>query len=351
MRSGSTGHPGDVRGRRVQLPARADRGGRARRRGGRRGRGGGLPGARRAGTAPRRRHEHRGQRGKHRGAAGLHPAHERRPGDRPGGPHRPGAARRGVGRAARRGRAARPDLRTRPVHPRPLHARRDDRQQLLRRAFGGLGQDRRQRAVPGRADLPRRADHRRRRRSPVPGRSRSGCVRCATSSRETSAPACRSSPAGCPATTWTQLLPGERVRPGEGAGRHRGQLRDGAGGHRRAGAVAGGAGAGRARLPRRVRSRGGRTGGARARAAGHRGDGLPADRRPARRRPARRQRRGRAARRPGLAVRGDRRGRRRRGGGSGQGGDRGSAPSSARVHRAGASSGRCGGSGRTAPGW
>ena len=45
----------------------------------------------------------------------------------------------------RRGRAARPALRPGPVHPRPLHDRRDDRQQRLRLARAGLRPDRRQR--------------------------------------------------------------------------------------------------------------------------------------------------------------------------------------------------------------
>ena len=57
-----------------------------------------------------------------------------RPRDRPRAPQlarvQPGLRAR---RPARRGRAARPDLRPRPVDPQPLHARRDDRQQLLRR--------------------------------------------------------------------------------------------------------------------------------------------------------------------------------------------------------------------------
>ena len=79
--------------------------------------------------------------------------------DRPRGPHRPRPARRGAGRAARRRPPARPDVRPRPVHPQPLHARRDDRQQRLRVALGGLGQDRRQRAHARRPHLPGRPAH------------------------------------------------------------------------------------------------------------------------------------------------------------------------------------------------
>ena len=47
-------------------------------------------------------------------------------------------ARRRARRAPARGRAARPALRTRPVHAHPLHDRRDDRQQRLRLAGPGL---------------------------------------------------------------------------------------------------------------------------------------------------------------------------------------------------------------------
>ena len=55
-----------------------------------------------------------------------------------------------------RGRGARPDLRPRPGDARPVHARRDDRQQLLRRALAVMrGQDRRQRRRAGRPDLRR----------------------------------------------------------------------------------------------------------------------------------------------------------------------------------------------------
>ena len=55
------------------------------------------------------------------------------------------AARRRARRPAACGRAARAAVRPRPVHPHPLHDRRDDRQQRLRLAGAGLRPDRRQR--------------------------------------------------------------------------------------------------------------------------------------------------------------------------------------------------------------
>ena len=99
-------------------------------------------------VSPRRRHQPRRpvlqRRGRHR----LVEVPEPHPRDRPRA-----AAARGWSpacvldelRDARR--AARPDLRARPGHPQPLHPRRHDRQQLLRRPLGdGAGSDdRRQR--------------------------------------------------------------------------------------------------------------------------------------------------------------------------------------------------------------
>ena len=57
---------------------------------------------------------------------------------------------------------ASPDLRSRSRHPRPLHARRHDRQQLLRRPLDHGRQDRRQHRVARNPDL-RRHPHARRR--------------------------------------------------------------------------------------------------------------------------------------------------------------------------------------------
>ena len=68
-----------------------------------------------------------------------------------------------------------PALRPRPLHPQPLHHRRDDRQQRLRAAGARLRPDRGQRRRPRRADRQRRADparrHRERRRLRQPHRA------------------------------------------------------------------------------------------------------------------------------------------------------------------------------------
>ena len=64
----------------------------------------------------------------------------------------PGIVLDDLNRAARR---LRPDVRARAVHPQPLHARRHDRQQLLRRHRPGVRQDRGQRAAPGGPHLRR----------------------------------------------------------------------------------------------------------------------------------------------------------------------------------------------------
>ena len=66
------------------------------------------------------------------------------------------------------GREARPDLRARPVDAQPLHARRHDRQQLVRRPLADRPRDRadlRPRRRAGHPDLRRHADARRRRRA------------------------------------------------------------------------------------------------------------------------------------------------------------------------------------------
>ena len=68
-------------------------------------------------------------------------------------------------RPAQRGaRAARPVLRARSVDQRSMHDRRDDRQQLLRRAFGRVRQDRRQRRGAGSRPLRRHPARARRER-------------------------------------------------------------------------------------------------------------------------------------------------------------------------------------------
>ena len=107
----------------------------------------------------RRRHLDRGQRGRP-GHRGRH-----QPLAQPGGGDRRATARTarvqpGVVHAAlqREARRPRPALRTGPVHPHPLHDRRDARQQRLRLAGPGLRPVRRQRGrAPGRARRRHRA--------------------------------------------------------------------------------------------------------------------------------------------------------------------------------------------------
>ena len=77
------------------------------------------------------------------------------------GPDRPGPAGGDLRPAARCRRRAWPDVLGRPGHPRPLHARRDDRQQLLRHPLGHGRQDGRQRHRAGRRHLRRHPDDRR----------------------------------------------------------------------------------------------------------------------------------------------------------------------------------------------
>ncbi len=96
-----------------------------------------LPPSRRADPATGRRHQPRRPVLQRRRGARLLQAHlSGVRGSRSDRAHRPRAARHGAGRPAPRGRPARAHLRARPRHPRLVHARRDDRQQLLRRALG-----------------------------------------------------------------------------------------------------------------------------------------------------------------------------------------------------------------------
>ena len=82
------------------------------------------------------------------------------PRDRSGAPASAGAAGRRAGSAARRGGARRPDVRAGPGDAPVVHAWRDDRQQLVRRALGDVGQDRRQHRRARHPDLRRAADAR-----------------------------------------------------------------------------------------------------------------------------------------------------------------------------------------------
>ena len=114
---------------------------------------------------------------------------------------------------------ARPHVRPDPVDARPLHARRHDRQQLVRRALGSWrGRDRGQRRGARRPHLRRRADARRAdlrgraRRDPRAGGRRGrdpprGCASCATATPTRSASASPTSRGAFPATTSTSCCP------------------------------------------------------------------------------------------------------------------------------------------------
>ncbi len=98
--------------------------------------GGDLPAPRRAASAARRRHQPGRPVLQRRRRDRLLEVPQPRARDRSRAPPRPRRARLHPRRPARGSREARPDLRPRSRHPRPQHARRHDRQQLLRRAFG-----------------------------------------------------------------------------------------------------------------------------------------------------------------------------------------------------------------------
>ena len=135
-----------------------------------------------------------------------------------------GRSRRGAGLAAAGGRAVRAAVRTRPVHPHPLHDRRHDRQQRLRTAGAGLRQDRRQRDRPGGRHRLRRAAHAGPARPVDVDASASlhalQSVVAATWAR--SAPSSAPSAARCPATAWSTCCRRTEVRCRPVPGRHRG---------------------------------------------------------------------------------------------------------------------------------
>ena len=166
--------------------------------------------------------------------------------------------------------SARPDLRARPVDPQPLHARRDDRQQLLRRPLAdghsGRAATVRQRRRAGGPDLRRRADdasaRRRRRARAIIARADAAArsTRPARRSRDRYGDQIRARYPEDPAPR-LRLQPrraaaGERLPRRARAGRHRGHLR-----HRPRGDAAPGRRARPrarslvARLPRRLRRR------------------------------------------------------------------------------------------------
>ncbi len=137
--------------------------------------------------------------------------------DRSGRARRPGRARRGAEPSQRRARAAWPVLRARSIDQGSMHHRRDDRQQLMRRAFGRVRQDRRQpRGAGGRA-LRRHAavaEARSTRRSSTPHRARRprrrallATARASRSLRRWCARISRNFRAASPATTSTSCCP------------------------------------------------------------------------------------------------------------------------------------------------
>ena len=113
-----------------------------------------------------------------------------------------------------RSRGASPDVRTRSVNPQPLHARRDDRQQLLRHALAAGRQDRRQRRRAEHPALRRHATDRRhngrprarrdrQRRADAAAKSTPGCGGFEIDTRRRYASAIRTFPEESPATTST----------------------------------------------------------------------------------------------------------------------------------------------------
>ena len=138
-RRGRRRHPCAVQLGRVELPGAA----RCRRGAARPGRPGGDRGEGRGGRRPAhdawRRDEHRRQRHRDRAGGGPLAAPLGRPGAGSGGRDRDRAAGHGPRRPQPGRGRPRPARRAGPVHPQPLHRRRDARQQRLRVALGPLG--------------------------------------------------------------------------------------------------------------------------------------------------------------------------------------------------------------------
>ncbi len=200
-----------------------------------------VPALRRTGPVARRRHQPVRPVLQRRGGDGFFQVPEQCAGDRPPGQDRAGAARRGARRPAPRGRTAGTDLRARSVHAQPQHARRHDRQQFLRPAFGDGRRDGAQHHRAGRADLRRHPhDGRRHRRarswtasSPAGGRRARNLSRTAGAARPLRGPdprALSADPAPRLGLQPAGAAAGERLQPGAGAGRLGRHLRRGAGG-------------------------------------------------------------------------------------------------------------------------
>jgi hypothetical protein len=145
------------------------------------------------------------------------------------------------------GRAPRPDVRPRPLDPRPLHARRDDRQRRLRGPHADARPDRPQRrgarpAAPRRHPDDRRAPRPREARRLAPtGRSRRRALRWPAALRDETGDLVRERyPTHPAAGVGLPPRPAAARRPPrrrEGAGRDRGHLRGGAGRDRASGAA------------------------------------------------------------------------------------------------------------------
>ncbi len=177
-------------------------------------------------------HVDRGQCDRDRGGprfpAAPEPDHQ--PGPRRGHRHRP--ARRRAGRAAAGRRPARPALRPGPVHPRSLHHRRHDREQLLRLTVTAVRPDSRERAGAGRPDRYRHAAAPGRRR---PQRAAGGRGRASWHPRSAAGRAARDRGGRAehdPDRVRPLRPPGFRLRPGAPASRARLRRPPGPGGQR-----------------------------------------------------------------------------------------------------------------------
>ena len=211
---------------------------------------------------------------------------------RRGGAVRVGRARAGQRPPAQRGRAARAHLRPRPGDLRPVHRRRQHRQQLLRRPLGRLGHDLGQRPPARAAAVRRDPAHRRRHARPGGARThaRAGRGHLPGPRRHR-----RHLRRRDPARPARPAAPGLGLHPRRAAaragrprrrcpGRQRGHLRHRAQGRGTAAPVAAVPVSGRPRLPRRVRRGRHRARAAEPGAAGARGHRRPAGRRPAQQR-------------------------------------------------------------------
>ncbi len=134
--------PGAVRDGRLELPPGADRRRHPARRGRRDRDHRRLPAPRGADPLARRRHQPHRRLLQRRRGDGLVQVCQQGPLGRPRAKAGPRAAGVRPRQAPHRGREAQADLRPRPLHAQPLHAGRDDRQQLVRRPLADRPGDR-----------------------------------------------------------------------------------------------------------------------------------------------------------------------------------------------------------------